>query len=330
MRKRAQTPDEIREALIQAPDAIEPGPTRLQQAIQSGKWGALGGAGLGLLRSLLSKPDPETGSRGYLRNTLAGALIGGLGAGGTRYLATADPFTRGTGAAQGFEKAKEEAMVGMLTPGQSTTDVARRSIFSGLLEALSGKHDFGPTEQRALVQQFAKSTVPTSMGWRKRVNLAEQAVQEMQTNPQAALPSLVTLQKVAPDPEMKMLTAEAIARLRSGRAATPEGINAMATLAREMQGKLGLYRAATRTLDSLNLMKELYGAGRISEEDVAKNVGLVTGRFGSKSPRAVALRQLVQEALAHKVPKQPESPYPAAAATKGGNIGDLIARAINR
>lgn len=327
MDKRAQTPDEIREALIQAPGAIEPGPTRLQKAVESGKWGALGGAGLGLLRSLLSKPD-ETGSRGYLRNTLAGALLGAVGAGGTRYLATADPFTRGGGAAKGFEKAKEQAMIGLLSPNQTVPDVARRSIFSGLLEALSGKHDFGAEEQKGLVQQFVKSKVPTSGGWRKRVGLAEQTIQQLQTQPQAALPSLVTLQKVAPDPEMKMLAAEAISRLRSGRASTPEGINAMASIAREMSGKLRLYRAATRTLDSLNLMKELYGAGRISEEDVAKNVGLVTGRFGAQTPKAQALRQLVQEALAHAVPTTPESPYPAA---KGQNrFGDLIARALQR
>ena len=329
MEKRAQSPDDLREALIQAPGAIEPGPTRLQKAVESGKWGALGGAGLGLLRAALSSPDEE-GSKGYLRNTLAGALLGALGAGGTRYLATADPFTRGTGAAKGFEKAKEQAMVGLLSPDAEPADIARRSIFSGLLEAFSGKHDFGPAEQRSLVQQFAKSKVPTSAGWRNRVALASQAVNQLQTQPQAALPSLVTLQKVAPDPEMKMLAAEAISRIRSGRATTPEGINAMATLAREMQNKLRLYGAATRTLDALNVMKELYGAGRISEEDVAKNVGLVTGRFGAQTPKAQALRQLVQESLAHEIPTTPESPYPAGERRPANRFGDLIARALQR
>jgi hypothetical protein len=327
MKKRAQSPDEVRKALIHAPDAIETGPTRLQKAVESGKWGALAGGGLGLLRSALGKPD-ETGSRGYLRNTLAGALLGALGAGGTRYLATADPFTKEMGPAKGFETAKERAMVGLLTPGKEVGDVARESIFSGLLEAISGKHDFGPAEQKALVQQFTKAKVPTSHGWRRRVGLASKTVEQLQTDPHKALPSLVRLQKVAPDPEMKMLTAEAISRLRSGRAATPEGINAMATIAREMQGKLRLYRAATKTLDSLNLMKELYGAGRISEEDVAKNIGLVTGRFGSKSPGAVALRQLVQEALANEVPTTPQSPYPAT--RRGSKFNELIARAMQR
>lgn len=328
MKKQAETPDEIREALIGAPASITDEPTRLEQALESGKWGALVGGGIGALRAALSQPDEE-GSRGFLRNTLAGALLGGVGAGGTKYLSTADPFTQASGTAKGFERAKTQALAGLLTPGKEAPDVARESIFSGLLEMLSGKHDFGPDEQKALVQQFAKSKIPTSQGWRNRVNLAEQAVEQLQVDPQQSVRSLVTLQKVAPDPEMRMLAGEALSRLRSGRARTPEGINAMATLAREMGGKLQTYRQATKTLDALNMMKELYGAGRISEEDVAKNVGLVTGRFGNASPQSQQLRQLVQEALAHEVPTTPQSPYPAP--EQGGkDIGGLIARAINR
>ena len=54
----------------------------------------------------------------------------------------------------------------------------------------------------------------------------------------------------------------------------------------------------------------------------------MTGRFGAKTPKAVALRQLVQDALAHDVPADTPSPYPAAEAAKGKDIGSLIARAL--
>jgi hypothetical protein len=125
---------------------------------------------------------------------------------------------------------------------------------------------------------------------------------------------------------MQMLAADAIAKIRSGTTQTPEGINALASVAREMANKARLYRTAIGTMDALNIMKELHGSGRISEEDVAKNIGLVTGRFGAKSPTADALRQLVQESLAHEVPTSEPGPYPAAAG--GGGMRDLIARAL--
>lgn len=269
------------------------------------------------------------GQRSYLRDTLAGALLGATGASGTAYLARSGPFARGGAGAKGFETGKAVALSRMLQdPTAAPAEVAHESIMAGLSEILSGKHAFGPREQQALVQQFVKAKVPTSAGWRQRINLAERAVHELQSDPARALPALVTLQKVAPDPEMRAYAAEAAASIRSGRAVTPEGMNAMATFGRIMTKKVKDYRTATHTIDALNTMKELYGSGQLSHTDVAKNVGLITGRFGPSHPQAEATRRLVQSAISpgYTVKRHPRSPY-TQSATAQPDIARLVMRA---
>ena len=322
--------DDIREALksvpagLPSPEASSSQGGRLSHALSAGKWGALGGAGLGALRSLMTR-DPA--DRSYLRDTLAGALLGAAGAGGTSYLAGADPFTRGAPPAKAFEAGKAHLMESMLDPSRSPGRLAGESIMTGLSEYLSGKHEFGPAQQKALVQQFVKARVPTSQGWRNRINLADKAIADLQANPAAALPALVTLQKVAPDAEMRAYVTEAIARIRGGRAADPEGANALAALARVMEGKTEAYRKATGAIDSMNIMKEMYGARQLSSEDVAKNVGLITGRFGAQTPSAGALRGLIQESLARPVSRATPSPYKRTRAMKP-ELASLLARAM--
>ena len=320
--------EKMRTLLKEAPQEIEFEPGRMKSlrgALRAGKYGALIGGGLGALRAAMM----PRGQRSYLRDTLAGMLLGGVGAGGTAYLAGTDPFTRGGPAARGFERGKAVALARMLDPSASPTAIARESISAGLGEILSGKHVFGPEEQRALLQQFVKARVPTSSGWRQRINLAERAIQDLQANPAAALPALVTLQKVAPDPEMRAYASEAVASIRGGRAVTPEGRNALAAYARTMASKVEDYRRATHTIDALNVMKELYAAGQLSPTDVAKNVGLITGRFGPSTARAESTRQLIQSALSPKytVKRHPKSPYTQLAVTQP-DIAKLVSRAM--
>jgi len=318
--------DKLRAALAEGPAQAEADQTsaisnRLRQALSAGKYGAITGASLGLLRSLTA---PE-GQRDYLKNTLAGALIGGVGAGGVSYLSSGDPWSKASPAAKSFEAGQEEAQKGLADPNVEPTDAVRRGLYTGLTEWLSGKHEFTPEEQKALVQQLVKAKVPTGAGWRKRVTLAEQAVQQLQSNPSAALPSLVTLQRVVPDTETRAYINEAIADIRSGRAQTPEGLNALASIGRAIQERIGSHRDATQVIDALNMMKEMYGSGQLSPADVAKNVGLVTGRFGSKSESAERVRQLLQEAFARPVPTTPPSPYPS---TTNPTLNALVARAL--
>lgn len=318
MARESEAPEELAST-----EPLPPRDGRLGRALSAGKWGGLGGAGLGALRALLSR-DPD---KHYLRDTLAGAILGAAGAGGTTYLAEADPFTRGAPPAKAFEAGKTRLMEGMLDPTQSPGQLAGESIMTGLSEYLSGKHEFGPTQQLALVQQFVKARVPTGQGWRNRINLADKAIADLQANPMAALPALVTLQKVAPDTEMRTYAAEAIARIRSGRAQGPEGTNALAAIARVMEDKAEGYRKATGAIDAMNVMKERFGAKQLSSEDVAKNIGLLTGRFGAQTPSAGRLRQLIQETLARPVSGGTPSPYGRAGAVPP-ELASLIARAV--
>lgn len=318
------------ESLLAASEEVEPGSVapasgRLRRAGRAGLLGALAGGGLGALRAGLSKDE----NKSYLRDTLAGALLGGAGAGGASYLAEADPFTRGSAPAKSFEAARKRYMDTLLSrPDVSTGEAGRQALQTGLLEYLSGKHEFTPEQATALKSQFVKARVPTGSGWRSRINLAQRAVTGLMSQPRASARQLALLQKVAPDPEMRTLAGEALARLRSGDASTPEGRHALATIAKAMQERLPEYRKATSILDSLNVMKELYGKGAMGGQDVAKNLGLITGRFGSESPGAESTRQLVQQVLSRPIALHPKSPYTRAAATP--EVGPLIERAMAR
>jgi len=303
---------DIRERLKTAPQDVllpyEKKPAvknRLGTAVSGGKLGLVGGLSAGLMKSLMSPP----GQKNYLRNTMAGALLGG-GAGALGgYIAGGDPFQRGSAGAKSFETGKEHLMERLLDPRVRPGEALSSSIMTGLSDYMSGKHEFGPEQQRALVQQFAKGYVPTTHGWRRRVQLADRAVQQLRSDPMSAAQSLVTLQKVAPDPGMRQFASEALARIRSGRATTPEGANAMATIAQQMENSGKTYKDATSVIDAMNIMKEMYGAGQLNESEMAKNLGLISGRFGGQSAEAEKLRQLLQHSMARPVATAPRAPY---------------------
>lgn len=278
----------------------------LKRALRYGKWGALGGAGLGALRSAMVPSE----DRSYLRDTLAGALIGGLLAGGTGYGTAKGPFWRGGTAGKALEAGRQAALQSAADPEATPSEVAGRALVQAVNSAISGEGEFGPEQQQALVSQLVKSQVPSSGGWRRRVNLLESAAQALQTEPEAAVDALQALQTVAPDPESQQLAGEAIRHIRSGRS-DPNTANALAAIGRTLQDKTRLYQRATHTIDALNLMKEQYASRQLTPEEVAKNVGLLTGRFGSTTPQAQQLRQLVLQSIARPVRVEPESPYPS-------------------
>ena len=217
----------------------------------------------------------------------------------------------------------------LMEPGAQPGEAVHGALMTGLADYMSGKHEFGPAQQNALVQQFSKSYVPTTRGWRKRVSLADRAVQQLRSDPSSAAGALVQLQKVAPDPEMRQFASEALARIRSGRAMTPEGVNALATIAQQMEQSASRYRKATPVIDSMNIMKELYGSGQLNEEEMAKNLGLISGRFGAKGGEAEALRRLIQNALARPVATQPRSPYKETTQATPG-VSRLVRKAMSR
>lgn len=317
---------QLRDALAESPTLPEAPESPLSGALRTGRYGALIGAGLGALRAGLSRPE-EGERRPYLRDTLAGALLGSLAAGGTAYLSRQDPFTRGTATAKAFEAGRDRLAEGALDPHRPLGSVAGDALQAGLAEFLSGEHDFTPEEQRALVQQFVKAELPTTEGWRRRTQLARRAADRLQMAPEGALRDLVHLQQVAPDEETRTFANEAVAQIRSGRARTAEGRHALASIARELAGRAEAYAETTPLIDSLNVMKEMYGAGQMPEEDVAKHVGLLTGRFGAQTESAQRLRRMVQDAVARPVTRTPPAPYPRAPHSR---VSDLIARARQR
>lgn len=312
------------EATPTAPDTTDrAGPLSepLRKALQYGKWGALGGAGLGALRSAMVPGEDKS----YLRDTLAGALIGGLLAGGTGYGMARGPFWRGGTAGKALEAGREAAMQAASDPEATPSEVAGRALVQAVQSAVSGEGEFGPEQQQALVSQLVKAQVPTSGGWRRRVNLLESAAQALQTSPDTAVESLQALQAVSPDPESQQLAGEAIRHIRSGRT-DPNTLNALAAIGRTLQNKTRLHQRATHTIDALNLLKEQYAAGKLEPEEVAKNVGLLTGRFGSDDPQAERLRQLVLQSIARPIRVSPQSPYPSMRGAPS-ELSQLIRRA---
>jgi hypothetical protein len=295
---------------------------KLQEAAKKGGGiGALAGAGLGALRAALS------GEGGYLKNTLAGALMGGGIGTGTSYLAQTDPFTQGSPIAKAFEAAKAQVFGGAADPQKSTGEIAGQALMTGAGELLSGKHEFTPKEQKALVQQFVKTKTPSVRGWQRRINLANEAIQELQTNPAGAIDELQTLVRVAPDVEMRQYAGEALANIRSGRYTKPEQLNALAATAQQMGRRLRDYQQASGAIEALNKLKERYGAGQVNPETLAKNLGLLTGRFGPETEEAKSMRGFLQEVLARPVHTHRPSPYPESVATSAPDVFSLIQKA---
>lgn len=293
---------------------------RLSRLLNAGAIGTVAGTGLGLLHAAL------TGGN-YLRDTLAGALIGGAGGAGTSYMADLGPFASTNPIVTGLASARDRFMQTLLTnPEASPTEAARGALLQGVLTAATRQGEFTPEERKALAEQFVKARTPTGQGWRRRVNLLEQASNTLMAQPVAAAPQLSLLQRVAPDNETRVLAGEALARIRSGEAATPEGRHALAAIAKSLQSKLPLYRKATDIFDAMAVMKDLYARGQLTEETVAKNLGLLTGRFGDKTPEIEQLRQLVQQTLARPIERPTQAPYGAGTPA---SLASLISRAMS-
>jgi ABC-type molybdenum transport system ATPase subunit/photorepair protein PhrA len=103
----------------------------------------------------------------------------------------------------------------------------------------------------------------------------------------------------------------------------------MATLAQQMENAAKQYKEATPVVDAMNVMKEMYGAGQLSEEEMAKNLGLISGRFGAQTPEAESLRTLVQSILARPIATTPRAPYKDM--TEGTpQIMNLVRKAMSR
>jgi len=298
-------------------------PDVLSSALHAGKWGAAGGAALGGIRGALKGKD-------FLKNTLGGALLGALGAGGFTAYHKASPFQQGGVAGTAYQDAMQRAL-GEAVGGGNFSDISSGAMEQVLTSVLSGKGEFKPEQQRALVQQFTQSTLPTKKGWARRIKLADKVSSQLTSgNPRTAYRGLRVMAKVMPDTDMRTAAEHALKRIESGRMRLPEERAALAALGERMRSRLGMYHKATPALGALSEMKSQYGSGKLSNEQLAQQIGILTGRFGSKEEKAQRTRQFLQQMIARPVSKTAPDSLMGQTMREAPDIGDLVMSAMER
>ena len=227
----------------------------------------------------------------YLRSTLGGALLGGGLLGGTGYLASAGPFTGPI--ARSFIDARGKFLEGLMDPRRGLVDAAGAGISEFIGKVLSGEHEFTPEQQQALRQQFAIAELPTPGGWRRRTNLVRNVIHNLDVDPNRAHGQLELLRRVTPDPVIDTLAGRASAIIRTG-AQRPEQRHALANIARQLEEQLPIFERATGVFDALHVMRERAGAGLMDPSELAHQLGLITGRFGSQDEEIERMRRFIQ------------------------------------
>lgn len=231
-------------------------------------------------------------------NPLSSAAKYGLGGAGTAAYALADPFQRGGMLGKAFESGAGGALQGLMTGG----DASSGALQGAMTSLISGKGRFTPEEQKSLAQQFVQSVIPSVRGWRKRITDAERASRQlMGRNPASAMPMLKKLIKVLPDVQSKASISHAMKMISSGNIVTPNERNALGSIGRFLLGHLNIHKQLTPQLDTLAKLKQMFAAGKLSTEDIAKRMGLVAGRFGSSREEVQRMRNFMQQVFARPV-----------------------------
>lgn len=256
--------------------------------------GAGAGGIYGLIESALTGKD-------YLSNTLAKALLGASTAGTSKAYAEADPFQRGGVAGRAYGEALRGG-VGDLLSGGSMEDAAFSGTRSALISALLGRGSMQPEQSKSLVQQITQSKIPSVGGWKKRISKASEVAQKLKSgSPRMALAGLKLMTRIMPDMDMRSAAQHGIKLIQSGQKLTPELRNALAALGKRIESGLGTYREATPAFGRLQQLLADYSKGSIDSEELAKNMGLFTGKYGPQTPEAKRYRNFILQALARPV-----------------------------
>jgi hypothetical protein len=306
-----------------SPQPPSAAPDVLSRALQAGKWGALGGATLGGIRGAIKGKD-------FLKNTLGGAILGALGTGGFTAYHHASPFQRGGIAGTAYQEAMQRAL-GEAVGGAPLSDIGSSAIQQALMSVLAGKGQFTPDQQRALVQQFTQSIIPTEKGWSRRINLAERVANQLKAGkPHRAVRGLQTMAQVIPDMDMRTAAQHALQRIKSGRFRLPEERAALAALGERMRTRLDLLRKAQPAVSALAQMKSRYGLGELSTEELAQQIGLLTGRFGAQHEKAQLMRQLLQDMISRPVQKTSPGSLIGRTMEESPELGATVMEALGR
>jgi hypothetical protein len=266
-------------------------PNLLAKALTLGVPGAAIGGILGAGKAVLGGGD-------LLRSTLAGALTGGAGVGGTTAYLLADPIQRGLVLGQAYEAGLGGALENLMK-GKSALGGATQSALQSIL---SGRGRFTPEEKKSLIQQFTQTTLPSAKGWNRRIRLAQKTAQQlMGRNPARAIRGLKVMQAVMPDVDTRAAVQHAIKRISSGQVRSPHEKQALGALGRRILNRLNIYRQAAPQLSRLADLKRQFARGEMSAADFAARIGLLTGRFGGTREEVARMRQFLQEVAARPV-----------------------------
>jgi hypothetical protein len=223
---------------------------------RTGAIGALIGGGIGAGKTLLSPPTSRRKGKtpDYLRNTLAGALIGGVGGGGLKALGAMEPWEREQPMAKAWEAVGTTADEIKSNPAllltASPNELLDR-LKGNVSRAMEGaKGDVTPTEQQDMTDYLLTANLPSSEGFKNRVSHLENLVGQLaQGGGTDTLYNLAVARKFTADPQTSAMLAQAEKTIKAmGQAGRP--------------------------------LSDLQTKGQMSELDVARRVGLLTGRFG--------------------------------------------------
>ena len=267
---------------------------RVRSLLGSGLAGAGVGAALGAGRQAIFGKKKRV--KDYLRDTLAGALIGGL-------------TTTGFKAIRGLEPWQQEAPLAQAVSSVrgTTEDLFNNpSALTGSSSALLGKYvtnarkamsnargDIQPEEQEDLTDKLLTLEAPTASGWSNRVNLLRRISSNMAKGSVSGYDVAIAKTFVR-DPRVKRLLDRAEELSRSGNAQSPENQQILSAIGRRMTDELGVYDRAGSAFNAIRQLRSAYGTGSLSSTDVARRLGVLTGRFGGGDER---VRDLVQNVL---------------------------------
>ena len=164
-----------------------------------------------------------------------------------------------------------------------------------------------PDEGQSLVQQLTQAQIPSVGGWKKRIGKGAEVARQLKSgNPRIALAGLKLMTRIMPNMAMRAAAQHGIKLLQSGRPLTPELRNALAALGSRIESGLGGMKSLTPGFARLQKLVGDFGAGRIDPEELAKNVGLFTGKYGPQTPEAQRWRNDILQALARPARGAPD------------------------
>jgi hypothetical protein len=136
--------------------------------------------------------------------------------------------------------------------------------------------------------------------------------------------------QIIPDMDMRTAAQHALQRIKAGRFHLPEERAALAALGERIRTRLDLLRKAKPAVSALAQMKSRYGLGELSTEELAQQIGLLTGRFGAQHEQAQHMRQLLQDMISRPVPKTSPGSLIGRTMEESPELGAAVMEALGR